>query len=648
MGRKRKITAAKSVNSDIHTDQDKTCISHNVSDKDSKIMEQMTSLKESKPEATEIKGKKVSHTTQVSKPDITKIDGSKRTKCIGIVTKGQNKKRNELQESCNDVRDDAHSEKQCTNSKKKTGRGREIFNRGNRRGADGNNAVDENKESKLKLNEAQSKKRGGQEEKGVDKVDKTEKRKRNNIRHEEYIEEFTEEREDEEEKRSEENNLGSNDNADQRSVEEENGTIREIADINSEEDDEHYYYDEGRAFAELQAYNEDENEVIPQNSEDGKEQDNEMDLLPYEPLDTDLIDDDTMDRINEVNIDELEGDNHLFLNLNRVYVDVQLLRLITPNSSQKAVVYGARRRTNNQEVIFSRLLLCRIHSEQNYNTGSKLIYLMESKNSNKCMFDKNVELRDNGVISIGTFFRIISPHPIENKMRGDIPLLKTDIPLIVMTRPTLEHSIPVYKELGEHNSMAFVLVGMKVNINRSSPIQTTCGGLLCDKQRCDDWNGTRGCGCYHMSPDISSIVFQHSVFFSVGNDRIYHSNFSSNKFSSFYLSRRLPGSTPVSTLRVTKDFWDIEDCIKNVLDLVNRNGGWTVVGWYKRGVITDKSLLEVPLSNAVSTQVAAGQINYHIVQMIPTNKKFLVRDTELYKDLQREKYNVGNLTERSS
>ena len=76
-------------------------------------------------------------------------------------------------------------------------------------------------------------------------------------------------------------------------------------------------------------------------------------------------------------------------------------------------------------------------------------------------------------------------------MRGDIPLLKTDIPLIVMTRPNLSHSIPVYKELGEHNSMAFVLVGRKVNINRSSPIQTTCGELLCDKQRCDDWNGTR-------------------------------------------------------------------------------------------------------------------------------------------------------------
>ena len=59
MGRKRKGTAAKSVDSDIHTDQDKTCISHNVSDKDSKTMEQMTSLKKSKPDETEIKGKEL-------------------------------------------------------------------------------------------------------------------------------------------------------------------------------------------------------------------------------------------------------------------------------------------------------------------------------------------------------------------------------------------------------------------------------------------------------------------------------------------------------------------------------------------------------------------------------------------------------------
>ena len=63
MGRERKGTAAKSVDSDIHTKQDKTSILHNVSDKDSKIMEQMTSLKKSKPDETQTQGKKITHTT---------------------------------------------------------------------------------------------------------------------------------------------------------------------------------------------------------------------------------------------------------------------------------------------------------------------------------------------------------------------------------------------------------------------------------------------------------------------------------------------------------------------------------------------------------------------------------------------------------
>ena len=41
--------------------------------------------------------------------------------------------------------------------------------------------------------------------------------------------------------------------------------------------------------------------------------------LPYEPLDTDLIDNATMNTINEVNIDELEEERHLYLNLDTEY-----------------------------------------------------------------------------------------------------------------------------------------------------------------------------------------------------------------------------------------------------------------------------------------------------------------------------------------
>ena len=126
-----------------------------------------------------------------------------------------------------------------------------------------------------------------------------------------------------------------------------------------------------------------------------------------EPVDTELLP--IMNRLSEIGVDQLEGDESNKLNLNRVYIDVQLLRLITPSLQQKAMTYGVRRcNNNNQDIIFSRLMLCRVYSEEKYFNGSRLIYLMESKNSNQCLFNKNVELRDNGVISIGTFFRIVT------------------------------------------------------------------------------------------------------------------------------------------------------------------------------------------------------------------------------------------------
>ena len=56
---------------------------------------------------------------------------------------------------------------------------------------------------------------------------------------------------------------------------------------------------------------------------------------------------------------------------------------------------------------------------------SKFIYLMEAKNSNNMLFGRNIDHRDDGTFTIGTHFRVIAPFPIENNMRGDIPLVET-------------------------------------------------------------------------------------------------------------------------------------------------------------------------------------------------------------------------------
>jgi hypothetical protein len=83
------------------------------------------------------------------------------------------------------------------------------------------------------------------------------------------------------------------------------------------------------------------------------------------PLDVSLRQSRLMRKMTEVNIDDLANDEAIFkMNLNRNYIDVQLVRVITPNKDQKANVYGIRRRNGgaNQDVHFNRLFLCRIHS----------------------------------------------------------------------------------------------------------------------------------------------------------------------------------------------------------------------------------------------------------------------------------------------
>ena len=145
-----------------------------------------------------------------------------------------------------------------------------------------------------------------------------------------------------------------------------------------------------------------------------------------------------------------------------------------------------------------------------------------------------------------------------------------------MGRPNLVESIHIRKEIGNHSSMAFVLVGMNIKMNRSTPIKTTCGGLLCDEQRCSDWNGTPGCGCHNFRDDINNIAFEHMVFFEFGNDFIQHHDLSSNKVSLLHLDQRLPSTVTGNALPMSQEYFDIEAASAKVVKLVNDNNGWTM------------------------------------------------------------------------
>ena len=84
---------------------------------------------------------------------------------------------------------------------------------------------------------------------------------------------------------------------------------------------------------------------------------------------------------------------------------------------------------------------------------------------------------------------------------------------------------------------------------------------------------------------------------------------------------------------------DMNNATNNCVCLINNNGGFTVVGWYKRVIINDRSLIASINGNNTGNrhnnteedvQVDAGDICYHFVQIILTNCESLDPRNPLY------------------
>ena len=121
-----------------------------------------------------------------------------------------------------------------------------------------------------------------------------------------------------------------------------------------------------------------------------------------------------------------------------------------------------------------------------------------------------------------------------------------------------------------------------------------------------------------MESRTGSVCLIHSLTVSKGRDKIIviH-DFSSLLFSNIYLKKPLSSSVKANHLDFTSEYFKLQKCVKEVVTFINNNGGFSVVGWYKRGSINDVSHEEA------QNQVESSDVNYHIVKMYPTSEAVL-------------------------
>ena len=96
-------------------------------------------------------------------------------------------------------------------------------------------------------------------------------------------------------------------------------------------------------------------------------------------------------------------------------------------------------------------------------------------------------------------------------------------------------------------------------------------------------------------------------------------DFSSSRFSMLYMKQPFSPTVGINQVDATDEFFKLQDCIDAVVKYINDNGGFTVLGWYKRGEINDSS------NDDSENQVQSSEMGYHVVSMKPTNFHVLNR-----------------------
>lgn len=362
------------------------------------------------------------------------------------------------------------------------------------------------------------------------------------------------------------------------------------------------------------------------------------------PFDRSLINSPVFTRTRAISITEMSGEE-LPDDIDECHINLRLLRIITPAQEQVVTVYSKNRRgpaaNNNRgpssKVQYNRLFLCSVVGST-VQECRHLVYVMQQQKSlHKNIWHRSLEYRDNGVITIGRMFRLLQPHKIDSEI-GGIPCVSSDLAAIVMEDAYPLLSVPI--DLGASSSSSFVLNGATIKVRRTLPLSTNCSGFFCDRQRVKEiLEAGKGCGCYHVQTYLNPIAITHDIHVTPANadhNIIKVLNFSSMKFTSIYMKGYFNKSVDPGLIQLTNSYWTLRTCVKKIETLVNDNGGWTVIGWYKRGMINDKSLLSAEVSVEVS--VEASVMTHHIVSLFPTNPAFRDESTDLFTQLNTLRY----------
>mmetsp|Transcript_14699 Transcript_14699/g.27638 ORF Transcript_14699/g.27638 Transcript_14699/m.27638 type:complete len:393 (-) Transcript_14699:1573-2751(-) len=347
-------------------------------------------------------------------------------------------------------------------------------------------------------------------------------------------------------------------------------------------------------------------------------------------------------RLREVGLRDILNRHDDLEEMDLSYVTLQLLKIIHKVGELGIARMRSRNsyRVNTSEVTYRRMFICRVFSMTSGVDSQQCVYLIQSNDKNKKLWSLDVDLRDNGVLAPGTIFRLLNIQPVHDTI-GQVPCLESPDNAIILRAPDNYPNCPIDRTVTGDSMKAFTLNGAKLKVTAFNLLETGCAGAFCDKQRAYE-TAKSGCGCYmfeknkqHMGIGVRLIVT------SDDGDESFIVNFCSQKFMLLFMNDKIPHTETYAGLRTSEAFFEIRESCKAVVDFINRNKGWTVCGWYKRGVINDRTLAGNG-DNDEENKIE-GDITFHVVSLVPTDRNYLDHGLAEGLELKNMKFDVSTL-----
>ena len=177
----------------------------------------------------------------------------------------------------------------------------------------------------------------------------------------------------------------------------------------------------------------------------------------------------------------------------------------------------------------------------------------------------------------------------------------------------------------------FYYQGVQITFKNAQIVPVVCQGLMCDKQ------DVKKCSCLtgHKTPRI---VLDVNV--KLTGDRF--KEIKEMKILSWELTQHL--FTDISRDATISSFLGLERLIgfrasiKKIEKIINEKGGWTIVGWVRKGFTLDETTI-----NEEEEVIGAENVYPHIIALsFPTNL-----DKKTKEEIEKEKYSMTSFTTES-